>query len=171
MIRKASIYYPAAAAWLITDLLTKRWAVPFLSEHGGTHQVVGDYVRFTLAYNKGMAFGLSFGEWSRWILIGFTVLTLGLIFHLYRQTSEREKIQTFALALITGGALGNLVDRVMSARGVVDFIDVGIGASRFYIFNVADSGVSIGGLLLVLTMWKGTERDKQASPAELPPAA
>jgi signal peptidase II len=52
--------------------------------------------------------------------------------------------------LITAGALGNLTDRLISSRGVVDFIDVGFGASRFYTFNIADAGVSCGALLLAL---------------------
>lgn len=159
MLRKSSIYYPLAALWVIADVLTKRWAFPFLADHGGSYPVLGDFVRFTLVMNKGMAFGLSFGEWSRWILVGFVLITLGLIFHLYRETPEGDKIQAAALALITGGAIGNLIDRLRSADGVVDFIDVGIGTHRFYIFNVADAGVSIGGALLVILLW--TERTKK----------
>ena len=57
------------------------------------------------------------------------------------------------LALIAGGALGNLLDRLRSVRGVVDFIDVGIGDSRFWTFNVADSGVTCGAILLMLVLW------------------
>lgn len=171
MTRKARIYYPIVAAWLIADVLTKRWAFTYLSEHPGSHSVFGEYLRFTLALNKGMAFGLSFGDWSRWILIAFTVITLGLIYHLYRQTPEPHRIQTVALALITGGALGNLVDRLTSARGVVDWIDVGIGTHRFWLFNVADAGVSIGGALLVLTLWTAPEHKANPEPSESSPPA
>ncbi len=169
MTSKARIYYPVAILWVVADFLTKRWAVPFLTDHGGSHQIAGDYLRFTLAFNKGMAFGLTFGDWSRWILIGFTLITLGLIVHLYRQTPEHQKIQTFALALITGGAIGNLIDRLMSAQGVIDFIDIGIGTQRFWIFNVADSGVSIGGALLVLTLWTSPDRTKKVEQADARP--
>jgi signal peptidase II len=161
MTRKAGIYYPIVAVWVIADILTKRWMVPFLTERGGSHSVIGDYVRFTLAMNKGMAFGLTFGEWSRWILIAFTLVTLGIIFHLYRDTPARAKLQIVALALITGGAIGNLIDRLTSAHGVVDFMDVGFGTYRFWIFNVADAGVSVGGALLVLTLWNASERNKE----------
>lgn len=171
MIRKSHIYYPLAAVWLIADFLTKRWASEYLTTHGGSQQIVGDYLRFTLAFNKGMAFGISFGEWSRWILICFVLITLGLIHHLYRQTRDSERIQTVALALITGGALGNLVDRLASARGVVDFIDVGTAAYRFYIFNLADAGVSIGGALLVLSLWTTSDKARnQDTPSEIPQA-
>jgi signal peptidase II len=164
MTRKANIYYPLAAVWIIADILTKRWAVPFLTEHGGSYPVLGNYLRFTLALNKGMAFGLSFGDWSRWILIAFTLATLGLIYHLYRETQDTHRVQTVALSLITGGAIGNLLDRLASARGVVDFIDVGIGTHRFWLFNIADAGVSIGGVLLVLTLWNASEADKKTRP-------
>lgn len=171
MIRKSSIYYPLAALWVIADVLSKRWALSFLADHGGSYPVIGEYLRFTLVMNKGMAFGLSFGEWSRWILIGFVLITLGLIIHLYRETPENDKVQAVALALITGGAIGNLIDRLRSADGVVDFIDVGIGTHRFYIFNVADAGVSIGGALLVLMLWTGAERTKKAEQAQVSPPA
>ncbi len=169
MTRKSRIYYSIAALWLLADILTKQWAFTYLTENFGSQRIIGDYLRFTLALNKGMAFGLSFGDWSRWILILFTVITLGLIFHLFRQTPERQRVQTVALALITGGALGNLLDRLMSDRGVVDWIDVGIGTHRFWLFNVADAGVSIGGALLVLTLWTTAEQSKQVRPEDAPP--
>ncbi|MBA2687283.1 MAG: signal peptidase II [Gemmatimonadaceae bacterium] len=161
MVRKSNIYYPLAAVWLIADFLTKRWVFGYLTEHGGSQQIFGDYLRLTLALNRGMAFGFSFGEWSRLILICFVLITIALIYHLYRQTSDSETTQAVALGLITGGALGNLVDRLTSARGVVDFIDVGIGTHRFWLFNVADAGVSIGGALLVLTLWTASNRHKE----------
>lgn len=169
MTRKTTIYYPVAALWVVTDILSKRWVVPFATEHGGSTDILGSYVRFTLAMNKGMAFGLTFGSWSRWILIAFTLITLGFIIHLYRQTPEEQKVQILALALITGGAIGNLIDRLMSAEGVVDFIDVGIGTHRFWIFNVADAGVSIGGALLVITLWAASERSKEVPRENAPP--
>lgn len=59
-----------------------------------------------------------------------------------------------ALALVTGGAMGNLLDRLRSARGIIDFIDVGIGDARFWTFNVADVGVSIGAVLLAMVLWR-----------------
>ncbi len=52
-----------------------------------------------------------------------------------------------------GGAAGNLIDRLRSGRGVVDFIDLGVGSVRFWTFNVADSGVTIGACLLVVALW------------------
>ena len=67
---------------------------------------------------------------------------------------EGDRIRVLALALVCGGALGNLVDRVKSGRGVVDFIDVGIGAMRWPTFNVADMAVSCGAVLLAIVLWR-----------------
>jgi signal peptidase II len=66
----------------------------------------------------------------------------------------RDRRLVTALALLVGGAVGNLVDRVYSPRGVVDFIDLGIGDARFWTFNVADMGISAGAVLLAITLWR-----------------
>ena len=66
--------------------------------------------------------------------------------------------------MIAAGATGNLIDRVRSARGVVDFIDVGIGASRFWTFNVADSGVTCGAVILAIITWREPHHDGAAAP-------
>jgi signal peptidase II len=75
-----------------------------------------------------------------------------IIFRMYRRTPQHDAAQAVALALIAGGALGNLIDRLRSIRGVVDFIDVGIGDWRFWTFNVADMGVTTGAALLALLL-------------------
>lgn len=94
--------------------------------------------------------GLSLGEYSR---VGFTVtamIVLGILGLVYHKLEPGARGQAAALGLIAGGALGNLADRLMSSLGVVDFIDVGIGDTRFWTFNVADAAVSMGAVLLVL---------------------
>jgi len=58
------------------------------------------------------------------------------------------------VALVGAGAVGNLLDRLASDRGVVDFIDVGVGAARFYVFNLADVGVTVGGALPAYAIWR-----------------
>jgi signal peptidase II len=73
-----------------------------------------------------------------------------------------------ALALVCGGAFGNLVDRVRSAQGVVDFIEVGIGAYRWPTFNVADSAITVGAIALAISLWlegRAQERAKEAGTA------
>lgn len=132
------------------DFITKRLVEAYLHPAYVPHRIIGDFVRFTLAYNKNAAMGLSLGGYSR---IGFTItaiIVLGVLGFLYYRSPDESKASVFALALITAGALGNLTDRLMSAKGVVDFIDVGIGSSRFYTFNVADAAVSCGAVILAL---------------------
>jgi signal peptidase II len=84
------------------------------------------------------------------------LLALGIT---YRRAAANSRLLVTGLALVTGGALGNLYDRVMSARGVVDFIDVGIGATRFWTFNIADVGISAGAILLAASLWRRAESE------------
>jgi signal peptidase II len=122
--------------------------------------ILGDWVRFTLVFNRGAAFGTTVGEASRWI---FTALALAILFVLVRMAhhaAREESWKLFALGLICGGAIGNLVDRLRWAQGVVDFVDVGIGEHRFWVFNVADSAVSVGAVLLVLILWAEERRTR-----------
>jgi len=92
--------------------------------------------------------GFSLGSYSR---VGF-IITAGVVLVilgvLYRRTPESSSWSAMALGLITAGAVGNLVDRLVSSRGVVDFIDVGIGNARFWTFNVADAAITCGAVLL-----------------------
>lgn len=144
---------------VIADLVTKRMAIANL-DYGIAHDVIGNWVRFTLVFNKGAAFGTTVGDSSRWI---FTILAAAILFVLFRmahQASPAERWKLLALGLVCGGALGNLVDRLRWTSGVVDFIDVGIGEHRFWVFNVADSAVSVGAVLLVLVLWAEERRSK-----------
>lgn len=147
-------FWPVAAAFLVTDFVTKRWAVSALAPVHTRHEVLGDWLTFTLLYNPGAAFGLHVGEWSRWI---FTALTIGaafILFRMYQSTAEGDTVKLTSLGMILGGAIGNLIDRLRSGQGVVDFIDVGIGDHRWPTFNVADIGVSCGALLLAWVLWR-----------------
>jgi signal peptidase II len=119
-------------------------------QRGQPVEVLGDFLRFTLGYNTGIASGLSLGEPSRWLLVIVTVLTMGLIFWLFRSVDERHRSQVIAFGLIMGGAAGNLLDRIFGSYGVIDFIDVGVGTARFWTFNIADSAITIGAILLIL---------------------
>ena len=71
-----------------------------------------------------------------------------------------------ALGLVCGGAVGNLIDRVLSAQGVVDFIDVGVGTYRWPTFNIADSAVTVGALFLAYVLWMEGREDKAATHGE-----
>jgi signal peptidase II len=135
-------------------VVTKAWAETQLLPQRVPREVVGEWVRFTLVYNRGAAFGMHIGEWSRWVFTALTVGALVMLAHLFRETRAGDTPRTLALGLVTAGAIGNLIDRLRSARGVVDFIDVGTTAWRFWTFNVADVGVSCGAVLLAIVLWR-----------------
>ncbi len=142
------------AAVVLVDAATKRWAVEQLVVRHVPHDILGDVVRFTLVYNPGAAFGLHLGAWSRWIFVALTAVALGVLWTLYRATAPTARARVLALASIAGGAIGNLIDRLRSARGVVDFVDIGIGDWRWPTFNVADLAVSVGAIALALILWR-----------------
>ena len=148
--RKAVTFWSIAIAITVLDFITKQLAEASL-QRGQPVEVLGDVLRFTLGYNTGIAFGLSLGGASRWLLVGVTLLTMGLIFWLFRSVDARHKLQIIAFGLIMGGASGNLLDRIFGDYGVIDFIDVGVGATRFWTFNIADSGITIGAILLIIS--------------------
>ena len=140
------------------DQVTKLIAADRLQPPYMPHPWLGEVVRFTLVYNPGAAFGLHLGPYSRWIFIALTLGALGLLWRLYKESYPGDVVRVIALALVTGGAIGNLVDRLRSGRGVVDFLDVGIGISRWPTFNMADIGVSCGAVLLAIVLWREDTR-------------
>ena len=149
MKRKNITFWTVAAVITVLDFVTKQIAESSL-ERGESVHVIGDFLRFTLGYNTGIAFGLSVGTSSRWLLIIVTAATMALIVWLFRSVDERHKTQVFAFGLIMGGAIGNLLDRVFGSKGVIDFIDVGLGQARFWTFNIADSAITVGAVLLIV---------------------
>ena len=151
---KARAFWPLLFLLVLTDCGTKRLAVEHLTPPHVPHEVVGDVVRFTLAYNPNAAFSVSLGQYSRWGFTLFASIVLVVLARLYRETESTDRAQAVALALVIGGAVGNLVDRIRSPRGVVDFIDIGLGDLRFWTFNVADIGVSFGAALLAVLLWR-----------------
>jgi signal peptidase II len=167
MNRKARVFWPIFLLLVLVDCSSKSVAVDQLVPRGYA-SVADGIVRFTLAYNRDAAMGLSLGPFSR---IGFAlaaVVGLIVMMSVYRQALARDTWKIVALALVSGGATGNLLDRLRSARGVVDFIDVGIGAHRFWwLFNVADVGISVGAVLLAISLWRDKRGDAGNISAEV----
>ena len=147
-------WWAVALPIVAVDFVTKMLAVQHLQPMHVPHPVLGDVLRFTLAYNPGAAFGMHVGELSRWIFLTLTVAILAVLWRMHDATSGDERLLRFAIATVMGGAIGNLIDRIRSPRGVVDFIDIGIGETRFWTFNVADIAVSCGAVLLVALLWR-----------------
>ena len=160
MSPKARWFWPLALALLVTDCASKRAAESRL-DLGVPKPVMGETVRFTLAYNTNAAMGIPVGgEKRRLVLSVLSVGALIVLGVLYHRTRPADRLRLIGVALVAGGALGNLVDRVRSSAGVVDFIDVGIRDVRFWTFNVADMGITIGAILLMLALgrWGGVSR-------------
>lgn len=140
------------AVLLAADALTKR-LVQGTMEPGQSVPLFGDVLRLTYVLNPGAAFGLSVGPSSRWIFGALALLAVGMLTWAIRRTPSEARGRLAAMGLVLGGALGNLVDRIRHAHGVVDFLDVGMGNLRWPVFNVADVGITTGAFLLVVLLW------------------
>lgn len=149
---RAKVFWPLFGGWVVLDFTTKRWIEGRYPAHI-PNDILGSWLRFTLNYNTGAAMNISLGDASRVVFTVTALVMIAVIVGMYRRTAANETLQPLALGMIAGGALGNLLDRLRSVRGVVDFIDVGIGDSRFWTFNVADAGVTCGAVLLMLVLW------------------
>jgi len=110
--------------------------------------IIQDFFHFTYVTNDGMAFGLSFPGGKLLLLIITIFLTIVIAFMLWKEKDSHSLLK-FGLALILSGAIGNLIDRMIFGK-VVDFMDIMIGDFHWYIFNVADSAVSIGMVLFII---------------------
>ncbi len=161
-IANAAIFWPMVVAILVADIVTKAIAERALQPRGIPHPVFGDWFRFTLVYNPGAAFGLHLGPYSRWIFLVLTLGALVILWRLYRTTRPGDTRRTVAVGLVVAGALGNLIDRIRSPLGVVDFLDLGVGDYRWPTFNVADMAVSTGAFLLAWVLW-GEEQEEAAA--------
>lgn len=159
--RNGRMFWGAAITIVVLDVVTKYFAERHLMLHV-PQRVIGDVVRWTLAYNRGAAFSMSVGSASRWIFGAFAALALVVLWRIYLSCRPEERLKVLALGLAWGGAAGNLIDRIRSPNGVVDFIDIGIGAVRYWTFNIADSGVSVGAVLLGIILLR---EDRQQKPA------
>jgi len=150
----AALFWPVIAFVAALDVATKAIAVRALVPQRVPHEVLGEYVRLTLVYNPGAAFGLNLGPQSRWIFTVLTLVALAILWRLYAATRRGDFVRVLSLALVCAGAVGNLLDRLRSDLGVVDFLDVGVGATRWPTFNVADMAVSVGAVLLAWVLWQ-----------------
>lgn len=164
--KKMTLYLTLTIGLIVIDQVTKYIVERTLRLYDPV-PVIGDYFRLTYIFNRGAAFGIHLGEWSR---VAFSILPVAaavLLYLMYRQTPWADKTRLVSIALVTGGAIGNLIDRIRSSRGVVDFFDVGVGDVRWPVFNVADIGVTIGALLLAVSLWREEQTlEKQGDVAD-----
>ncbi|MEX2583136.1 MAG: signal peptidase II [Gemmatimonadota bacterium] len=151
--RKALIYGGVTGVIIALDQITKYVVQQTLPPYQPL-PVLGDFFRLTFIYNPGAAFGLHVGPLSRYIFLGLTVACVIVLFVWFRTTPSSDRLRLIAISLVTAGALGNFIDRVRSSRGVIDFFDVGFGNLRWPVFNIADIGVTIGAVLLAVSLWR-----------------
>lgn len=164
--KNGRVFWTAVVLVIVLDVITKALAVRYLMPQHVPHPIIGEFVRFTLAFNPGAAFSMSLGDNSRYIFGAFAVVALFILWRLYRTSVPGDTMRVLALGLACGGAAGNLIDRFRGARGVVDFIDIGVGDVRFWTFNVADSAVTVGAIVLAFVLWREDRRELAVEAAE-----
>jgi len=163
------LFWSAGLCVLALDLVTKFLAERHLLRSAG-REILGDWIQLRLVYNPGAAFGLDLGPMSRWIFMGVAVVAVIALYRMSRHAQSGDWFRQLALGLVSGGALGNLIDRIRSSQGVVDFLDLGVGQWRWPTFIVADMAVSCGAIALAISLWReDARRDAEAGSRPLPP--
>ncbi len=145
---------------IVLDQLSK-FAINHRLAYGESHEVAS-FFNLILAHNRGAAFSLldAAGGWQRWLFAAIAVAASAWVVHLLRRHRE-QKLFCLALALIMGGALGNLIDRIAYGY-VVDFLDFHWDERHFAAFNVADSAITGGAGLLLLESYLNFRRERAA---------
>ncbi len=162
--RRVVPFWGLVAIVVALDRVTKVWAESALAD-GRVIAVIGQAMQLRLVHNPGAAFGIHVGPWSRWV---FLVIAVGAVWLLHRMSREAEPgdvLRRWSVGIVAGGAAGNLIDRIISAPGVVDFIDIGLPTMRWPTFNVADMAVSCGAVVLAFSLWREDARRTAAPPA------
>ena len=145
-----------ASAVVIADQVTKVLVLKMMPLYKSISVIPGLF-NLTHVHNPGGAFGFmaqNGSPWRHWLFLSAVFLALGLILYFYRQIPKGYPYLRLGLALIFGGAIGNLIDRIRLGE-VVDFLDFYVGHLHWPTFNVADSGVTIGvGIFLIHIIFK-----------------
>jgi signal peptidase II len=143
-------FFLIAAIVLLLDRLAK-WAVARNIPLHDSVAIIPGFFHLTHVQNTGAAFGLfaeSSAQWKAGALVSFSVIALVIVSALLWKNGHALSTTTIGLSLILGGATGNLWDRMMAGR-VVDFLDFYVGSYHWPAFNVADSAIVVGAILLV----------------------
>lgn len=138
---------------IVFDQVSKWLMVSWLSLYETV--VVMPYFNLTMAHNEGAAFSFlsEAGGWQRWLFIGLALVISVVLLVWLAKLKPTEKLEAISLSLILGGAIGNVIDRI-SYGYVIDFIDLYIGHNHWPVFNIADSAICIGAILLVADSFK-----------------
>ena len=153
-------YLWIAAVVFVADQLTKHAAADYLLRHGEVK--LGSFLNFTLVHNTGAAFGFlsNASGWQNILFIVIASVACLVILWMIRRLEAKDFLLAVGLMLILGGAAGNLLDRLVYGY-VIDFIDVYYRAWHWPAFNIADSAISVGAVILVLDALGLASRKKQ----------
>ena len=153
------LFLPLATGAVVLDQLSKA-AVSLTLKMYEVRPLIPGVLNLTRVHNTGAAFGLLAGQPSilRTILfLGVSLLAMGMVLWMVFRLPPDQQLEHVALSMIFGGALGNVIDRVRLGE-VIDFIDVYYGSYHWPAFNVADSGITIGVMLVVCRLFFAKER-------------
>lgn len=144
----------------IADQITKYYANTLLDLH--VPNAIWPSFNLTLVYNKGAAFSFlsDASGWQRWFFIVLGTIIAVVIIKWLRDLPRHEKWYAMALALVLGGAFGNVCDRIFIGY-VIDFIDVYYAGYHWPVFNIADSAISVGAVMLVVDVIKKWGKDSK----------
>jgi signal peptidase II len=151
-------WLPVAVLVIALDQLTKSWIAHHFAY--GERLVLLPVLNVTLRFNRGAAFSMlaDASGWQRWLFTGLAAaVAIGIVVWLHRLDAHRQRLLAISLSLILAGALGNLVDRLRLGH-VIDFIVVHWKDAYFPAFNVADSAITVGAILMLLDAWIGGRR-------------
>jgi signal peptidase II len=162
------IHLVVALAAIALDRITKN-LIEHLLPTGNAITVIPGFFQITHVHNRGAAFGLfseSTSEWRSVLLIGFSTLALAVIAYLLWKSDHALPTTAYGLSLILGGAMGNLWDRMVHGQ-VTDFLHFYIGSYIWPDFNVADSCIVVGAVMLMIEIVfaKPPARDRSGSTA------
>ncbi len=144
------LFWTTAVVVVGLDFVTKLVAEAALLLTPGV-PVIGDWFQLRLVYNRGAAFGLHVGPYSRWVFFAVAVIAVYVLNRMSLTSPPGDRFRQVALGLVAGGAAGNLIDRVRQGF-VVDFVDAYWNGWHFWAFNVADAAISIGVAIMILDM-------------------
>jgi signal peptidase II len=148
---------------IIADQVTKQIAEAQLSLHQAIN--VLPYFDWYLTYNTGAAFSLlaDAGGWQRWFFTVIAIVVSAVLVQWIRKLPRADRLTALSLSLILGGAIGNLIDRILLGH-VIDYIQVWLGSYPFPAFNIADAAISVGAALLILSSFFGASKPDDAAP-------
>jgi signal peptidase II len=152
-MKKHTLFAMTSTVVVILDQITKLAVMRAMEVHE-TISVIPGFFNLVHVRNRGIAFGIlnrPAGDLNYYFLVAATLLAVIVLLIWFRKISEGNTGAGFALSLVIGGALGNLIDRIR-LREVVDFLDVYIGSFHWPAFNVADSAITVGSIWLAIVL-------------------